>query len=84
MSKPPRVPDIAGGQPSNDAKSKLRLPDLDRLAQEAFKSPEEAADWMRRPHPMLDGETPRQCAKSSSGGERVKAILVAIRYGGVA
>lgn len=84
MSKPSTALDIAGVQPTNDADSTQRLCELESLAQEAFEIPEEAADWMRRPHPMLDGETPRECAKSSSGGERVRAILVAIKYGGVA
>ena len=34
-------------------------------------------------HPMLDGESPLECAKSGFGAQRVKDILVAIRYGGV-
>jgi uncharacterized protein (DUF2384 family) len=84
MSKPPVAPEIVGVQPPNDAQSMRRPLELNSLAQEAFESPEEAGDWMRSPHPMLDGETPRECAKSSSGAERVKAILLAIRYGGVA
>ena len=84
MSKPPTVLDIGVVQPSNDAESAQRLPELASLAQQTFESPEEAADWMRRPNPMLGGTTPRECAKSNSGGERVKAILVAIKHGGVA
>jgi uncharacterized protein (DUF2384 family) len=75
---------MADVQPTNGADSTQLLLELDGLAQEAFEGAEEATDWMRRPHPMLDGETPRECAKSSSGGERVAAILVAIKYGGVA
>lgn len=81
MSKSSIALDIAGVQPTNDADITQRLLELDRLAQEAFESPEEATDWMRCPHPMLDGETPQEYAKTTSGGERVKAILVAIKYG---
>jgi len=84
MSKPPTVLDVAGIQPSSDAESTKLLLELYRLAEEAFESPQEAADWMRRPHPMLDGKTPQECAKASSGGEQVVAILVGVKYGGVA
>ena len=84
MSKPSIALDIAGIQPTNDAESTQRFLELDSFAQEVFECPEEAAEWMRHPHPMLDGETPRECAKSRSGGERVKTILVAIKYAGVA
>lgn len=84
MSKSPIAPDIAGVWQPNDSEGTRRWLELNCLAQEAFESLEEAGDWMRSPHPMLDGETPRDCANSSSGAERVKAILLAIRYGGVA
>ena len=33
---------------------------------------------------MLDGETPLRAAKTSFGAQRVKEILNAIKYGGVA
>jgi len=84
MSKPRIALDAAGVQPISIAESTQRSRELDSFAQEAFESLEEAAEWMRRPHPMLNGEAPRDCAKSSSGAERVKAILVAIKFGGVA
>lgn len=69
--------------PTHAAESMLRLLELDRLAKETFETPEEAAGWMRQSHPMLDGESPLECAKSGFGAQRVKDILVAIRYGGV-
>jgi len=69
--------------PAHAAESLLRLLELDTLARDVFETPEEAAAWLRRPHPMLDGETPMDCAKSSFGAERVKDILNAIKYGGV-
>jgi hypothetical protein len=32
---------------------------------------------------MLDGDSPLEAAKTSFGAQRVKDILIAIRYGGV-
>ena len=69
--------------PTYAAESMLRLLELDGLAKETFETPEEAAGWMRQPHPMLGGEAPLECAKSGFGAQRVKDILVAIKYGGV-
>ena len=69
--------------PTYAAESMLRLLELDSLAKETFETPQEAAGWMRQPHPMLDGESPLQCAKSGFGAQRVKDILVAVKYGGV-
>ena len=45
----------------------LRRFELDDLAEDIFETPEEAAAWMRRPHPMLDGESPLECSKSGVG-----------------
>ena len=69
--------------PTYAAESLLRLLELDGLAKQTFETPEEAAGWMRQPHPMLDGDSPLECAKSSFGTQRVKDILVAIMHGGV-
>lgn len=69
--------------PVHAAESLLRLLELDRMARDTFDTPEEAAGWLRRAHPMLDGDTPLACAKSSFGAQRVKDILLAIQYGGV-
>jgi putative toxin-antitoxin system antitoxin component (TIGR02293 family) len=69
--------------PTYAAESLLRLLELDSLAKETFETPAEAAGWMRQPHPMLDGESPLECAKSGFGAQRVKDILVAVKYGGV-
>lgn len=69
--------------PTYAAESMLRLLELDAMARDTFETQEEAAAWLRQPHPMLDGETPLDCAKSSFGAERVKDILNAVKYGGV-
>ena len=69
--------------PTYAAESMLRVLELDAMARDTFETDEEAAAWLRQPHPMLDGETPLDCAKSGFGAERVKDILNAVKYGGV-
>lgn len=69
--------------PPYAAESMLRLLELDAMARDTFETGEEAAAWLRQPHPMLDGEAPLDCAKSGFGAERVKDILNAVKYGGV-
>ncbi len=69
--------------PTHAAESLLRLLELNDLAEETFETPEEAAGWLRRRHPMLADEAPLDCAKSSFGAQRVKDILLATKYGGV-
>jgi putative toxin-antitoxin system antitoxin component (TIGR02293 family) len=61
----------------------LRLLELDAMARDTFESDEEAAMWLRQPHPMLDGATPLACAMSDVGAERVRDILNAVKHGGV-
>jgi len=69
--------------PTHAAESVLRLLELDQMAADTFETETESSGWLRKPHPMLDGETPLECAKSSYGAQRVKDILLAIKYGGV-
>ena len=66
---------VATGAPS--------LLELESWAEQTFATEEEASRWMRQPHPLLGGETPLDCAKSSSGALRVRDILMAIKFGGV-
>jgi putative toxin-antitoxin system antitoxin component (TIGR02293 family) len=70
--------------PLHAAESVLRLLELNRLAEDTFETPEAAGAWLRRAHPMLDGESPLDLAKSAYGAERVKEILIALKYGGAA
>jgi putative toxin-antitoxin system antitoxin component (TIGR02293 family) len=69
--------------PIHAAETMLRLLELSSLAEETLATAEEAAAWLRRPHPMLDGEAPLECAKSSFGAQRVRDMLVTMKYGGV-
>ena len=69
--------------PTHAAENVLRLLELDGMAAETFATEAEAAAWLNRAHPMLDGETPLAASKTSFGAQRVKDILLAIKYGGV-
>lgn len=68
--------------PRHSAESVLRLLELKAMACDAFESENDAIGWLRRPHPLLDGESPLESASTSFGSRRVKDILVAIKYGG--
>jgi len=76
---------VAKGQllPIHSAESVLRLLELAQMSTDTFETEEEASAWLRRPHPMLDGDSPLELAKTSYGTQRVKDILIALRYGGV-
>ena len=76
---------VAKGQllPIHSAESVLRLLELGQMASDTFETEDEASAWLRRAHPMLDGDSPLELAKTSFGAQRVKDILIAIRYGGV-
>lgn len=69
--------------PTHSAENVLRLLELKDIANDTFESEDAALGWLRRPHPMLDGESPLESAKTSFGSRRVKDILVAIKHGGV-
>jgi putative toxin-antitoxin system antitoxin component (TIGR02293 family) len=58
------------------------LVELAKMANDIFASEEDAFAWMRKSHPMLDGDSPFQAAKTSFGAQSVKDILLAIKYGG--
>ncbi len=57
--------------------------ELERMADDTFEATDEAARWLRRPHPSLDGATPLECAKVNGGAQRVKDVLLSIRFGNV-
>jgi len=69
--------------PAHAAEAVLRLLELDQMAVDTFESPAASSSWLRKPHPMLDGESPLECARSSCEAQRVKEMLVAMKYGGV-
>lgn len=69
--------------PTHAAERVLRLLELQNLAEDTFETSEAASAWMRRGHEMLEGETPMEWAKSGYGAQRVRELLVALRFGGV-
>ena len=76
---------FASGQqlPTHAAERVLRLLELQSLAEDTFETTEVTSAWMHRGHEMLDGETPLEWAKSGYGAQRVRELLVALKYGGV-
>jgi len=60
----------------------LRLLEMNQLALDVFESTDTASAWLTRPHPLLAGRAPFDWAQSAYGSERVKEILVAVKYGG--
>ncbi len=69
--------------PMHSAENVLRLIEIAKMANDIFASEEDAFTWMRKSHPMLDGDSPLQAAKTSFGAQSVKDILLTIKYGGV-
>ncbi len=57
--------------------------ELERMAADTFATSESASQWLQKPHPVLDDKTPLQIAQTEEGAMRVKAVLIAIKYGGV-
>lgn len=57
-----------------------RLARLTTLAAMVLESEPEAADWMLRPHPMLDGEKPAALARTELGARRVEDLLWRLEY----
>ena len=62
--------------------SRERLCELEVLAGEVFGSQEGAACWLRKSHPLLDELSPVEVAKSHDGFQRVKDLLLNIKFGG--
>lgn len=57
------------------------LDQLQAMAREVLSSEREAAAWMNRAHPILDGATPAQAARTEEGAELVRDLIIGMRYG---
>lgn len=55
---------------------------IEEMAKTTFETEDDARVWLERPHPLLDGESPLEAAKTTTGAQHVKQILIAIKYGG--
>jgi putative toxin-antitoxin system antitoxin component (TIGR02293 family) len=65
------------------AEAAFRTMELTTLATETFGTVENAALWLKKPHPLLDGASPLDYANNQYAFAKVKSMLSAIRYGGV-
>jgi putative toxin-antitoxin system antitoxin component (TIGR02293 family) len=76
---------VASNQPLplHAAERVLRLLELQCQAEDTFESPAAASAWLRHGHEMLGGESPLEWVQSCFGAQRVKELLVALKYGGV-
>jgi putative toxin-antitoxin system antitoxin component (TIGR02293 family) len=75
----------AAGRPLNEAQSAkmLRAMELTALANEVFASQADASTWLKRAHPLFNGESPLDYAVSEFGASKVRDCLVSLKYGGV-
>lgn len=62
----------------------IRAMELQLMAADVFGSAEQAQKWLTRPHPSLQGEAPLSYASNEYGAQKVRGMLAALRYGGVA
>ena len=69
--------------PQEAAVKALEFAELMATAADIFGSVSEAARWLTLAHPLLDGETPLQRARTPWGMQRVRSMLGALKYGGV-
>lgn len=60
------------------------LPAIAELARQIFASEQEAVTWLESPHAMLGGRLPCDAIATPEGAAKVREILVAMGYGGVA
>ena len=51
------------------------------LAESVYGSRERALDWLRKPHPRLDGRAPLSLLKTDTGSRIVEELLVQIDEG---
>jgi peptidoglycan/xylan/chitin deacetylase (PgdA/CDA1 family) len=70
--------------PADASAKALEFAELVTLGAGVFCSLESATRWLTRPHPLLDGATPLDRAKTRWGFDEVKSLLVAVRYGSAA
>ena len=70
--------------PHEAAVKALQATDLMTQATEVFGSPAVASAWLSKAHPLLQGQTPLRRARTPWGMDKVRAMLVALRFGGVA
>ncbi len=63
--------------------SEQTLLELHKTALDLFTSADAALTWLNLPHPLLDGITPADAAKTEIGSIKVQNLLMSIKFGGV-
>ena len=58
-----------------------RLARVIAMAEYVWDDFEDAHEWLKTPHPEMDGVTPIQCAMSELGARRVEEVLNMLFYG---
>lgn len=54
------------------------------LALNTFENAAAALSWLEQPHPALKVLSPKDACGSPQGAQRVREILIGLRFGGVA
>ena len=67
--------------PQEVAVKALEFAWLVATAADVFGTVADAARWLTRPHPALEGETPLHRARTPWGLERVRSVLGALKHG---
>ena len=67
--------------PVNAAVNTMSFVELAALALDVYERVEDAAGWLTTPHPMLDGQTPLQHARTPWGMDLVRSILGGLKWG---
>jgi len=66
-----------------EAEGVLRTIELTMMATTTFGTLENGVAWLKKPHPLLDGQSPLEYATNAYALARVKSMMSALRYGGV-
>lgn len=59
------------------------LQELAHMVEDTFEPGDATDTWLTSPHPLFAEQTPLQVAQTEEGARTVKAVLIAIKYGGV-
>jgi len=71
-------------------RTRLRLAESERverlarvmaIAEQVWEDREDAREFLREPHPMLDGKSPLEMAETELGARRVERLLMSLEYG---
>lgn len=71
-------------------RTRLRLTESERverlarvmaLAEQVWEGCDEAREFLRQPHPVLDGKSPLEMTETELGARRVESLLMKLEYG---